>query len=348
MRILMYGFSTQTNRVYSNSRFVKFVTLLSAAFRSMGHEVHVGLPPEGLTNDGLNSYDKVFIGIGSPTSFSSETVYESLYIIGKLRGTEKLTIIIDDPDVRKIMYGISNWVKNPSPENIFRDAYKKRPFWYDPSTHSEDAARWTDWHVETCRFLAGHPTGDPYPPVLLPLFAWGKVEDHRGHLPSNAREVVQSVDLSALLSVTTTGVVEPRNKIWIAANFRKVTREQAPYSWTSLQHTEFPVHAIRNGASDTEHLTAFKTSWGVLHPPMTPYGGWWSTTMIYSVLSGALYMSNPDTLTDLGPPFNLLAAGTEHLSDEQRLELADQQRSSFINSIATKDMIRQTLQEVLS
>lgn len=343
MRILMYGFSSRTISAKRQPRQLRVVTLLRAAFESMGHEVTVGYPKEGLSAEQVRSFDRVIIGMGAPNAIFSDRTYGALYMVGVTRGTDKLRLYFDEPHIKRIFYGFAQWSRKADPQNIFRTGYSKRHLWYDRTLQPDDAYKWAGWNSNQCTYLLG-ATDEPYPPVLLPVFNYADPRWVQAPLPEPAKRRLVTLDPSAMLSLRVENLPPVRDPSWVSESLLR-----SDSKWLRLQHVRFPVTTLRQRCTDDERIEAYQKVWGILDEPvLANAGGWWNHRMPLALTYGALYMTNPDLMDGLGEPFNLLASATEDLGQDERDNLAKQQYEAFYDTVPSHKQIREVLEEYLA
>ena len=351
-RVLIYGFNTYTGSSYRGGKVLTFARILEAAYKNLGYEVTLGYPSEGVSEENLLAYDKVFIGLASPNSLGSDRAYVGLYMMGHLWNTDKLVLFFDDPDIRKFFYGVANWLQDPVPAHIFRPVFQKRKLWYDPAIYPADAARWTDWHINVLDALIKDSAED-YPPVIIPGFQWFDLPRFAANIPGAMRDRLQPIDPSPMIHVSrpADGRVLERRKEWAVDGVRSARKDEIGdrvQLWIQYQPTIFPVTAMDWDVTDFNRTQAYYQAWGTIVNPMPPTSiGWWSKDMTYAIRCESVFITDPAQVIALGPSFNLLAASTEHLSMEERDDLAAEQSREFNARTWSADQLKTALKELI-
>lgn len=347
-RTLIYGFNSRTGGLTKERTHLTFAKLLKTAYEDLGHVVHVGFPPKGLSAETLHEYDTVFMGLASPNSITSDRTYVASYMIGHLWGTGKLVFFFDDPDIRKCFYGVGNWLQNPNPSHLFRHVFRKRKLWYDMELYPSDARKWTDWHIEVMKMIINPDDPSLYPKTIIPGFPWIGMDWFKTQMPAVMRDNVSFIDPSPMVGVRAPKEDDDTTRIkeWVSDNI--LTIQKRTVYWKQFQHTLLPVNALRTLVTDGERVAAYRKAWGVLDEPITSTApGWWTKTLPYAMATGALYLTEIDQVAALGESFNFLPASVEHLSMDERDELAARQRESFQANIWTMEQLKTALEEVI-
>jgi hypothetical protein len=332
MKILMTGMSSShtSPKVHATS-FGFFGALHSALTTVGGHEVTWGPADIGLTEQDLDKFDFVFVGIAAPTSVSSNNVYGALNLINILHGSPKLKFVVDSPQSWQIEQSLSSVLKQP--ESLIKDFYSKRPGFQAAKSKLSSL-------IQACSTLA---TAE-WPTTIFPSLPWGVAESLENNLPAGARGKVVPLNLDFLLISSDSSYSINRVDTWLI--------DRIDTEWSkkiaNLVSNEVQLVKMSKKETDSDIEVKLKSSLGLFISPQKRKGGtWWSYRYIQALNSGTPVATEWRDSSRLGSAWGVLPSKLEDMSTIERTYLATKQKESYVSNIPNKQDIINSLNEIL-
>jgi hypothetical protein len=327
--LLITGMTSRQANPEASLKDVTFAHLIAEAYRRRGWEVEHRNP--SLTED-VTRFDKVIVGVAPLHALGSNRVYGALSAILRTWGSDKLTLMIDDPDSGKIFSGIRTMVDEPTRLTKPFFAYK-----LEHALASEEP--WKSWLGEGVKILRD----SVWPTVIVPQHAWMDTPRLAGagqQLPS-----VIGVDPTSLIDYSEPAPRE-RHSVW--------TVEAGPANTWLQQISPFlqlPVE--RHGSSglprflkDKERLENYAGVRGVIAPTVCS-GRWWTSRPALALKAGALVLTDWQAVRPLGECWTLTPESAEGLHGSELEKTIDGQRAALITMTPAAAEVGKTLEELL-
>lgn len=321
-KILITGMSAPQASSEANKRSLSFAGLMAAVLVQQGHDVVQTDPEVSWTIEDLSEYDNVVVGISPLTSLSANRVYGALSVIDILLDTGKLVFFIDAPEPTKITSSLRAMVK--SPENMAKPFYSYRKD-YSYATMPNVLSNLID--------VVQYLLNEKWPTTIYPALPWTGTGKIISQLPSGASESIHGVNLDSYL-ITNQDVLEivPREEKWVVENYL-TTWTKSTIATLSLSTLPMKWH---KGWSDSDVQSQISRCLGALISPYPTSGTWWSYRLIQCLNALTPVATDWRESGSLGPSWLHLAAFIEEMNDEQRRQLAKEQRDTYSSSIPSR------------
>lgn len=331
MKVLVTG---MTSRQTKEDRTV--AGMIADVLRECGHEVMVARPSleKVLSGEIAETYDHAFVGLGPLHGIGTSYKYGALGTIGAL-WSDRVTLYLDDVDSGKIGSGLRimhkhNW-KLTKPFYGYCAEYEL--------TSSGDNASWLIAIIDALL-----SAGEDHPNLLVPSFTFDDAYRVAGKITGGAAQHVTPVDWSVLatsLKADTDAAVgrygsanteTPEGLWWSVEHIPegRAVRSHGPYTW--------PVQQV--GPKELELITQ---SSGYINP----VSAW--TPRFWQVVDAGVPIVTPwRVFADyIGDAYEVLASTIEYMSDDERRELAANQKSQMKKFIPGRFEIAQIVEGVM-
>jgi len=321
-KILITGMSAPQASLEANKRSLSFAGLISAVLVQQGHTVTQTDPEVSWNINDLNEYDTVLVGISPLTSLSANRVYGALSVMDVLLDSDKLVLFIDAPEPSKIFFSLRAMAKNPN--NMTKPFYSYRKD-YSHATVPNVLSNLMD--------VVDHLLNDKWPVTIYPSLPWNGTGKAISQLPPGASESIRGINLdSYLITNQDTLEIEAREPRWAVENYLT--------TWTkstiaTLTNTSVPMK-WHKGWSDSDVQTQISRSVGALISPYPTSGTWWSYRLVQCLNSLTPVATDWRESGSLGDAWMHLASSIEEMNDEQRYQLAKDQREAYTASIPSR------------
>jgi hypothetical protein len=335
-KILLTGMTALHCSLTANVKNLSFSGVLHDALVSNGHTVTWRDPDIFETEESLNSYDSVIVGLAPVTSLGANRAYAALALVDTLWESNKLTLLIDAPQPSQILVSLKSVTSGTG--DLFKEFFSYRKNY---------RAVVTDDTLKS-RVISGvdRLLNSTWGTTIYPSLPWKLSDGASMQLPDGAADSVFGVNLdSFLLSESKVQEVnlDKRDK-WVVDSFahrhtRKLTE--------SLVH---PTSLMKwnKGWDDTQVLDQIDRSMAAIVATNKGDGTWWSYRYIQALDTTTPIYSDWKETGWLSPAWNQLPSTIEHMSYGDRCDLAREQRSSYINAIPNKKEAITILEEILN
>lgn len=335
MKILITGTSAQHYSSAVAQRMLTYSGMLADAVRELKCEVAHVEPDAAWTHDDLAEYDKVFVGVTTPTSVSANGTYGALNLVSLLKDDPRLALFIDAPEPGKIFAGLRSVERKP--KQLFKSFYSRRSGYKLVTQDSSASARVLDGAL--------HLLHMPWPKTIWPTLPW--YSD-----PAEVVGVRETVRTSLVgLSFDSLHARQPGADALQNERTRAWGIDIPSTKWArSISHTlGLPHDAIKNKkyATDFELEERIGSLQGVIlsiHDDKRP---WWSPLFIKSMHAGTPIVTEWRYSHKAGDAWSVLAARIEHMNKLDAYELSARQLRQYLDKIQTKEEVLTTLRQVI-
>ena len=325
-KILVTGATSRQANPDKNRRDVLVSWLIAETCRDLGYEVEHGRP--GIQMD-LSEFDHVFCGLAPFHALGASGIYGALSVFMRAYAENKLTMYLDDQDVGKIVNGAKTMSSDPLRFTKPFFVYRRE---YDIASQPE----WNEWLLNGVKMLDEFA----WPRVIVPAFPW--VDKYQVLRAAPNATQPEFIDFSSFLPTYVSGPAEERERRWVT--------ESMDDKWLSQQRVSWPLQRYGKGwdkrPTDLGLLEAYASSQGVLEEG--PPHGWWTSRLGYAMQAGAVYSTRWQNVESLGDAFAHLPDAIEEMTDDDRRELAQAQRTAFEKHSTPKDEVRETVRRIVS
>lgn len=315
MKIFVTGCTASQASVKNIERHLSFTGLLSNAFTDLGHEVTIAYPKFTYTEEYLDRYDLVFVGISSPSNLSSHYAHGAFAVAESARKLGKLRLVLDQPDTQKIRNTIANFYNKT--DSFYKPFYQKR-IQYENSIEPKNREK-----IDS--FIDYLYQGD-LPQAYVPSMPWFSKEVVTKALPniSEDRIVTLCYDRSLIDNSEDRTKLIYRN-YWCADNInstwtKKVTK--------TLNLSIYPTKH-NNYTSNQMVINRMEASNGVLVSTYQGGDAWWSTAIPQALVAGVPVVTEWRHTAELGAEWAYLPSTIEEMSPEERTIMAQNQKDFY-------------------
>lgn len=323
MKILLTGMSALQASSKANSRTLSFAGVVNKTLINCGHEVHWLTPDVTWSDEYLNAFDAVIVGITPITSLSANYCYGGLHVIERLLNSSKLTLLIDAPQVSQITASLNAILAKP--ENLTKPFYSKRKGF---NKAVDDAVK--------SKFLSviDRLASSQWPVTIYPKLPWGADTMVTRQLPEGAAKSLTGLNLDAELFTSEPVTLPERSLKWA------VDSQTGPWYESVAKTLLYPISPMRwnKGSTDEFVHDQIARSIGALIVPQRYDGTWWSYRYVQAMNSYTPVASFWQETQATGSSWAVLAATIETASQDERDAIALNQRSEYLRSIpSTRD-----------
>lgn len=330
-KIFITGMSAPQVSPNANSRALSFAGVLNTVLTDAGHDVTWSDPSVHMTDELLNQYDSVLVGVAPLTSVGSNRAYGALHVINKMWESGKLTLFVDSPNSSQIEVSIRAISKNH--DNLTKAFYSYRKE-YDFVVSDLSARSSVLMGIE--RLLTDDWVGTIYP--ALPWKYENQIK-----LPTNAKVNLQSINLDSYL-LNDVSVNKDRREKWV------VDSPNSPWAKDTVKTISLPHSPMKwnKGWSDEQVFEQIGRSIGVLISPDKKDGTWWNYRYVQALNSETPIVTDWKESSRIGEAWGLLASNIDSMSQPKRDLIATAQRESYVANIPTKKAALEKLQQTLN
>lgn len=334
MKILITGSTASQYSSKSDSRIPTFAGLLCHSLVEKGYSVTWTKPNFSHSKEWLDQFDKIIVGISSPSSLSANKIYGALSVIDYAKELEKLVLFIDAPEPYKVWSGIRAISKNS--KELLKSFYINR-YDYKEATDSNNFNRL----LKTVDYLYNNK----WPLTLYPSNPWINQRIISKNIPNLTTENLYGICFDSFIlqdlkrekpNGGSYWVVDQPNTVWSKTVSKTLNKEILPIK--------------ENKWSDMSSILAkIDDSIGVLISPYKNIEPWWSIIISHSLLLEVPVVTEWRNTINLGKEWAMLASQVEDMSPNERNSLAKTQRSIYSSLLlSSEEVIKSIEKNVLS
>ena len=333
MKVLVTGSTAQQGSPRTANKTPTFTGLFVKALQDGGADVDFLEPYKSAEVD---KYDAVVVGIAPLTSISASKVYPAMYLANKARKAGNLVTLLDAPEVYKTQAAIKSCALNLS--DLTKSFYDKRKNYSD---FVEDKTFKSEV-FEMINFLYE----ESWPTTVIPFIPWTNRDKVLEAIPNLESDKAKWINPDArLLRVPYSYSDSVRKKFW--------TCDSPSTSWSEFTISTLTKEVVptkKNGWElESDTLERINSSIGTLISTYRSGEPWWSPALAQSLGLNVPVVTDWKLTSYLGPEWSHLASFVEQMSDEERYQLAVDQKSSYLNNIPSwKETIKQAISIVNS
>lgn len=335
MKVLVTGASAQHYSNAVSQRALTYSGMLADAARELKCDVVQAEPDAAWTHDDLSGYDKVFVGITTPTSVSANCVYGALNLVSLLKDDPRLTLLIDAPEPGKIFAGLRSVEREP--KQLFKPFYSRRNGYRLVAENSNARDR-----VLQAALCLLH---EPWPKTLWPTLPWHAEAAGVAGVRETVKPSLVGLSFDAMHAryPGADALKKERAREW-GIDIPSTRWAKSVFRTLGLPHS-----AIKNKkyATDLELDERLASLHGVLLTVHDDKRPWWSPLFIKSMRAGTPVVTEWKYSGAIGDAWSVLAASVEHMSKFDAYELSVRQLRQYLDKIQTKEEVLTTLRQVI-
>ena len=322
--------SAQQASESANLKNLSFAGVLNQVLEKSGHEITWASPSVYMTEETLNKYDLVLVGVSPITSVGANRVYGALSVISKMWGKDKLKLFVDCPNQSQIDISLRSVISNP--DSLVKPFFSYRKEYSNVVSDSEIQSEITNG--------IGLLIEEEWPVTIVPSLPWNRFEDIK--LSKNAKSKLELINLDSHLLLEEP-ISSPRTQKWcvdsLASRWSKsvvstVLLPNSPMKWNK-------------GWGDEQVILQISRSIGAIISPDQKDGTWWSYRYIQAMNSNTPVVTDWTESQNLSADWSVLASAIDSMSEEKRDLLATAQREIYLASIKGKKASSNALESIL-
>jgi hypothetical protein len=329
-KILITGMSAPQTSSNGNQRALSFAGVLSKVLTEAGHSVTIEPPNMRWSQEYVDSFDSVLVGISPITSLSANNAYGALHAINMLWGSDALTLYIDAPRPVQIATSLRSIQSNP--KSLIKSFYSFRRGYKDAAVKLHSLLNAVD-------LLAA----SKWPTTLYPALPWTSLDKLAAQMPEGARHSLEGVNLDSHLLAQNPPKDVDRVSRWAIDNPKSAWVAKKA---KTLVYPVIPMKSTRF-LSDDDIETTLSHSIGALIAPDRE-GLWWSYRYMQSMNSGTPIATEWRESGVLGEPWSVLGSAIEAMSQKERTSLSWEQTSTYMQAIPDKQEATKIIEELLA
>jgi hypothetical protein len=317
MKILFTGMASHHTKPSSNVTFFRTLSERVETFST----VEWATPSVTWTEDYLNQYDYVVVGLTPPTSLSANKVYGALHAINIMYESPKLVMVLDHPQLWQYKHGFNSI--DADPLSLFTNFYSKR----------REFSLAKGSYLESISGAVNKLLTKKWPKTIYPSLPWASSRNIDKLLGLCAEESLIPVNLDSFLITEGDPLDKEVGSGWVS--------DQSKTRWLSdlSKLLTLPVGSIGSSKklSDSDAFESIKKSFGLLMAPQERgVGIWWSYRLVQALNSGTPVLSDWKETFELGPEWSILGYDLESQTKEDIINIAKLQKESYLSNISTK------------
>jgi hypothetical protein len=318
MKVLVTGMASSHTKPSANTSF--FGTLVKAV--ETFATVEWATPSVTWTKEFLDQYDSVLVGVVPPTSLGANKVYGAMHVINLLHGSQKLTLVVDNPQLWQFKASLASVARDVS--SIFTQFYLKRREYKLASTPEISAG---------IQSAADKLLSQPWPKTIYPELPWKTVDEIGKFISTEGSQNLVGINLDAMLLAEPKPAKAPA-PVWVA--------DAPTAAWTKRVEKllSLPTIPLKSGPRDTDEqvFDRISSSFGLLMAPQDRgVGTWWSYRYVQALNCNVPIVSDWRDTGSLSNNWYVLGSTLEESSYEERLAIARAQRDDYVRSIPSQD-----------
>ena len=327
-KVFLTGMSAPQASPSANQKSLSFAGALNKVLTSAGHEVTWASPSVYMTEESLDKFDAVLVGVAPITSVGSNRVYGALSVINTLKNSSKLTLFIDTPSTSQIEPSLKSVMSNPESLTKSFFSYRKE---YSNVVADKDLLS---------SVLAGvkYLYESQWITTIYPQLPW-KSEIK---ICTNAKKNLVGINLDSHLLSSELDKVDRRQK-WAIDNI------STPWAKNTVETLSLPNSLMKwnKGWTDEQVLEQIARSIGAIISPDKKDGTYWSYRYVQSMSTNTPVVTDWKESHALGDAWNVLATSIDTMSQDKRDLIATAQREIYVASIPSKQKAVETLQQLI-
>ena len=317
MKVLFTGAASHHANPSINVTFFRTLAERVSTFA----EIDWASPSLTWSEDFLNQYDYVVVGLTPPTSQSANKIYGAMNLINILYDSPKLIIVIDHPQLWQYKHAFNSI--DSSPLSIFEPFYSKR----------KDFSIAKELYVDSISQANYKLLSKKWPKTIYPSLPFKNTRNIDKLLGLSAAESLIPVNLDAFLLTEGFMLKNTIGDYWL------VDQKKTKWAESLFKFLRIPIKDFKSykKISDYEANSLINDSFGLMFSPQDRgVGLWWSYRLIQALNSGTLVLSDWKETEFIGPEWSILGYDLENQTTQDIINIAKLQKQSYKNGIPTQ------------
>lgn len=327
-RVFLTGMSAPQASSSANQKSFTFAGLLNKVLTDAGHEVTWASPSVYMTEETLDKFDAILVGVSPLTSVGANRVYGALNVINRLKDSDKLTLFIDTPTPSQIEPSLKSVISNPETLTKSFFSYRKE---YSNVVADKDIFQSVFSGID-------YLYNNDWTQTIYPKLPW-KSEIK---ILTNAKTNLTGINLDAhIIKDVQHGI--NRNPKWVIHSLSN------PWAIATVASLVLPNSLMKwnKGWTDNQVEEQICRSIGAIISPDKKDGTYWSYRYIQALNTKTPVITDWKESGVLGDTWNILASSLEPMSQEKRDLIATAQKENYLAKIPSKQKSVEILQNIL-
>lgn len=327
-KIFLTGMTAPQASPSANTKSLSFAGLLNKVLTVAGHEVTWASPSVYMTEDSLDKFDAILVGVAPISSVGANRVYGALSVINTLKNSSKLTLFVDSSNPSQIEPSLRAVISNP--ENLTKPFFSYRKE-YSNVVADKDL-------FNSVLSGAKYLYEDEWTTTIYPALPWKSSIK----ICSNAKQNLIGINLDSHIIEQSLSTFDRRPK-WSVDNLSTKWAK----STTSTLVLPNSLMKWNKAWTDDQVFEQISRSIGAIISPDKKDGTYWSYRYAQAMNSKTPIITDWKESGSLGDAWNILATYIESMSQEKRDLIATAQREIYLANIPGKQSAVETLQQII-
>ncbi len=316
----------------ANLKNLSFAGLINMALTDAGHEVVWASPSVYMTEETLNEFDAVVVGVSPITSMGANRVYGALNVIQTMWGSDKLTLFVDTPTPSQIEVSLKSVINNP--ESLTKSFFSYRKEYSNVVADK----KLLDSAFDAVNLLYK----EDWQKTVYAKLPWKSLDSVK--MAPNFKKNLVGLNLDSYILFELDVDDAERVDKWVYDS------SESPWYKNQLQFLKLPTlpMKINRGSNDSEVATQILRSVGALISPDRRDGTAWSNRYIQALNAKTPIITEWKESGVLGDAWSVLAYSIEEMSQSRRDLVSLAQKESYLANIPDKKTALKNLESTLN
>ena len=331
-RIFLTGMSAPQASSSANLKNLSFAGLINMALTDAGHEVVWASPSVYMTEETLNEFDAVVVGVSPITSMGANRVYGALNLIQTMWGSDKLTLFVDTPTPSQKEVSLKSVINNP--ESLTKSFFSYRKEYSNVVADK----KLLDSAFDAVNLLYK----EDWQKTVYAKLPWKSLDSVK--MAPNLKKNLVGLNLDSYVISDSSAGEEERIQKWVYDS------SESPWYKSQVQFLKLPTlpMKINRGSTDYDVITQLQRSLGALISPDRRDGTAWSYRYVQALNTQTPIITEWKESGVLGDAWSVLAYSIEEMSQSRRDLVSLAQKESYLANIPDKKTALKNLESTLN
>lgn len=319
MKVLLTGSTAAHVSAKKNAITPTFSGMINRALIQAGHDVTWIEPSVTMGRDFVAEFDSVIIGMAPVNSTAAHRIYGALSVAYFANEIGNLKLLVDAPEPSRVWAGLR--AINNKPEELIKDFYAKRRE-YKKSQDQEVFDRLMS--------VVNYLYENEWPTTAYPQLPWMGFPSVATDIPTTGPKNLVGLNFDA-------GILESKNRITSASNANYWVTDAHSSKWVRMVEKTISHKVVRAQESkletNSEVLDRIAGSIGCLVSVYRKGSPWWSVSLSQALHCGVPVATDWRLSQSVGVSWSALPHIIEEMSEKERQDLAESQKSEYLKSI---------------
>lgn len=320
MKILLTGCTASHVSAKKNLLSPTFTGLIHKALTHGRHDVTWIEPSVSLSKEYLEEFDSVVVGLAPPNSTAAHRIYGALSVIQYAHELGTLRLVIDAPEPKRVWAGIRAIKQRP--EELTKEFYSKRREYRKVSD---------DGTLDRLHAAVDTLFTQEWPNTVYPTFPWMSYPSVSTEIPMASPKNLIGLNFDSDVVSLQSGYSASYSDYWVVdASNTKWTKQIEQ----TVKSRVIPAR-ISRWEENSEVISRMSGAIGCLVSVYKHANPWWSIALAQSLSNNVPVVTDWRLSSMLGESWSVLAQSVEEMSWPDRMDLAKEQKTSYLNAVPT-------------